>query len=110
MLSGVGLPRDGELDEAANVTVALARGAVDFSFGSTFVAVLLPVAMLRVLAVKASLPVPTAVVHPPIPVTIETPRPAFAITITTCDPACTPAAMAAFCACGIWNLNKTSGL
>lgn len=53
MLSGVGLPGDGELDVASDLAVTVASGAVDFALGATFIAVLLPVAVFRMLAVEA---------------------------------------------------------
>ncbi len=72
VLGSVRLPRDRQLDEAADVAATLARGAVHLALGSAFIAVLLAVAVFAVLAIETPLPIATAIMHPPVSVTIET--------------------------------------
>ena len=111
VLGGVGLPSYGELDVAADLPMAIAGVAVHFAFGAALGAVLLAVAVFRVLAVEAPalvsvsimtccgcyhlpLAVTGAVVHPTVAVTVQASGPPFTVAITTSDAASAAATMA----------------
>ena len=54
VLERVNLPRDGELNVAPDLTLAVAHGAVDFSLGIALLAVGLTVTVFGMVAIKAS--------------------------------------------------------
>ena len=53
MLGGISFPRDGKLDVTSDLPMAVAGCAIHFTLGAALGAVLLAMAVFRVLAVKA---------------------------------------------------------
>ena len=58
------LPRDRELDVAPDLPLAVAGGAAHLALGVALLAVLLAVAVLRVLAVEAPATITVLIFHP----------------------------------------------
>ena len=94
VLRRVHLPCDGELDVAADLSLPVAGGAVDLALGAALGAVLLPVAVLGVLAVEAPLPVAGTIRDPAVPVAVQTSGPSLARAVPTGDTSCAAAAVA----------------